>query len=134
MDALALPPAIDAALAGFLRTLGTLEGWLTSPWLGLAWLGYVLVLAAWIIRQRREPVATLAWLLALAWLPVLGWAVYWWLGPQRVHRRKLKRLRARLVVMLIGIVAYDRLPVREYPKIDEPVVTVVEDAPGSAGD
>ncbi len=29
-----------------------------------------------------------------------------------------------LVVMLIGIVAYDRLPVREYPKIDEPVVTV----------
>jgi cardiolipin synthase len=98
MDALALPPAIDAALAGFLRTLGTLEGWLTSPWLGLAWLGYVLVLAAWIIRQRREPVATLAWLLALAWLPVLGWAVYWWLGPQRIHRRKLKRLRARLAL------------------------------------
>jgi multidrug efflux pump len=29
-----------------------------------------------------------------------------------------------LVVMLIGIVSYDRLPVREYPKIDEPVVTV----------
>ena len=29
-----------------------------------------------------------------------------------------------LVVMLLGIVSYDRLPVREYPKIDEPVVTV----------
>ena len=29
-----------------------------------------------------------------------------------------------LVVMLIGIVSYTRLPVREYPKIDEPVVTV----------
>ncbi len=29
-----------------------------------------------------------------------------------------------LVVMLIGIVSYGRLPVREYPKIDEPVVTV----------
>ncbi len=29
-----------------------------------------------------------------------------------------------LVVMLIGIVTYTRLPVREYPKIDEPVVTV----------
>jgi multidrug efflux pump len=29
-----------------------------------------------------------------------------------------------LVVMLIGLVAYTRLPVREYPKIDEPVVTV----------
>jgi cardiolipin synthase len=40
-------------------------------------------------------VATLAWLLALAWLPVLGWAVYWWLGPQRIRRRRLKRQRAR---------------------------------------
>ncbi|HRE17695.1 MAG TPA: efflux RND transporter permease subunit [Rhodocyclaceae bacterium] len=29
-----------------------------------------------------------------------------------------------LVVMLVGIVSYDRLSVREYPKIDEPVVTV----------
>ncbi|HEY5762331.1 MAG TPA: efflux RND transporter permease subunit, partial [Rhodocyclaceae bacterium] len=29
-----------------------------------------------------------------------------------------------LVVILIGIVSYSRLPVREYPKIDEPVVTV----------
>jgi multidrug efflux pump len=29
-----------------------------------------------------------------------------------------------LVVMLVGIVSYSRLPVREYPKIDEPVVTV----------
>ena len=29
-----------------------------------------------------------------------------------------------LTVMLIGIVSYTRLPVREYPKIDEPVVTV----------
>ena len=29
-----------------------------------------------------------------------------------------------LAVMLIGLVSYTRLPVREYPKIDEPVVTV----------
>ena len=29
-----------------------------------------------------------------------------------------------LTVMLIGVVSYTRLPVREYPKIDEPVVTV----------
>ena len=29
-----------------------------------------------------------------------------------------------LAVMLIGLVSYDRLTVREYPKIDEPVVTV----------
>jgi multidrug efflux pump len=29
-----------------------------------------------------------------------------------------------LAIMLIGVVSYTRLPVREYPKIDEPVVTV----------
>ena len=29
-----------------------------------------------------------------------------------------------LGIMLIGLVSYTRLPVREYPKIDEPVVTV----------
>jgi cardiolipin synthase len=96
------PPAIHAALDAGLEALHAVGHWaadvLGTPWLGLAWLGYVAVLAAWIVRQRREPVATLAWLLALAWLPVLGWAVYWWLGPQRIQRRKLKRLRARLAL------------------------------------
>ena len=29
-----------------------------------------------------------------------------------------------LVVVLLGIIAYERLTVREYPNIDEPVVTV----------
>ncbi|MBS4017374.1 MAG: efflux RND transporter permease subunit [Dechloromonas sp.] len=39
-----------------------------------------------------------------------------------------------LVVMLIGIVSYDRLSVREYPKIDEPVVTVTSDYRGASAD
>ena len=75
---------------------GALKSLWDSPWLGVAWAGYIAVLAPWIVRQRREPVSTLAWLLVLAWLPVVGWAVYWWLGPQRIQRRRLKRLRARL--------------------------------------
>ena len=29
-----------------------------------------------------------------------------------------------LAIMLVGLVSYTRLPVREYPKSDEPVVTV----------
>jgi multidrug efflux pump len=29
-----------------------------------------------------------------------------------------------LVVILVGIISFTRLAVREYPKIDEPVVTV----------
>jgi multidrug efflux pump len=39
-----------------------------------------------------------------------------------------------LVVMLIGIVSYDRLTVREYPKIDEPVVTVDTTYRGASAD
>ncbi len=39
-----------------------------------------------------------------------------------------------LVVMLLGIVSYDRLSVREYPKIDEPVVTVETSYRGASAD
>jgi multidrug efflux pump len=39
-----------------------------------------------------------------------------------------------LIVMLLGIVSYDRLSVREYPKIDEPVVTVQTDYRGASAD
>ncbi|WP_306604301.1 efflux RND transporter permease subunit [Azonexus sp.] len=39
-----------------------------------------------------------------------------------------------LVVMLLGVVSYDRLSVREYPKIDEPVVTVSTDYRGASAD
>jgi cardiolipin synthase len=98
MDVFAVPGPLEALGTDLTDAFRQAAEWLSSPWLGVAWLVYVLVLAAWIVRQRREPVATLAWLLALAWLPVLGWAVYWWLGPQRIHRRKLKRLRARLAL------------------------------------
>jgi multidrug efflux pump len=39
-----------------------------------------------------------------------------------------------LVVILVGVVSYQRLPVREYPKIDEPVVTVETKYRGASAD
>jgi multidrug efflux pump len=39
-------------------------------------------------------------------------------------RRPVLATVMSLVVVLVGVVAYQRLPVREYPKIDEPTVTV----------
>jgi multidrug efflux pump len=39
-------------------------------------------------------------------------------------RRPVLATVLNLVVLLVGIVAFERLPVREYPRIDEPVVTV----------
>ncbi|MCU0897621.1 MAG: efflux RND transporter permease subunit [Burkholderiales bacterium] len=39
-------------------------------------------------------------------------------------RRPVLATVLNLVVVLVGVVAFQRLPVREYPRIDEPVVTV----------
>lgn len=64
-------------------------------WLPLLWMGYLLVLAVWIVLQKREPIATLSWLLSLALLPIIGLLIYHFLGPQRIRRQRLKRLRSR---------------------------------------
>ena len=79
-----------------------LRGWesLTSgsglvTLLVLGWLLYVLLLGGWIILQKREPVATLSWLLGLALLPYLGFLVYHVFGPQKIRRHRLRRETSR---------------------------------------
>lgn len=71
-----------------------------GPWLGLAlfvgWVVYMIVLGGWIVLQKREPVATLSWLLGLALLPYIGFLIYHLLGPQKIHRQRLRRARSRL--------------------------------------
>ena len=63
--------------------------------LGWFWAAYALALAAWIVLQKRPPVATLAWILVLSLTPVVGLAVYAYFGPQRVQRQRLKRWHYR---------------------------------------
>ena len=62
------------------------------------WFVYLVVLAGWIVMQKREPIATLSWLLSLALLPVLGLLIYHVLGPQRIKRQRLRRSRSRASV------------------------------------
>jgi len=64
-------------------------------YLTLAWVVYLLWLGGWIVLQKREPVATLSWLISLAALPYVGFVIYYLLGPQRIHRQRLRRVRAR---------------------------------------
>jgi len=83
-----------------------LDGW-HDPWqslssiphlglyLTLGWLGYLIGLGLWIVLQKREPVATVSWLISLAALPYLGFLIYFVFGPQRIHRQRLRRVRAR---------------------------------------
>ena len=72
-----------------------IRAWLTAGWiLYLAWLGL------WIVLQKREPAATLSWLISLALLPYIGFGIYYLLGPQKItrHRARRRRHRASLAV------------------------------------
>ncbi|MBJ6985251.1 cardiolipin synthase [Luteimonas sp. MC1750] len=75
------------------------QGLLSIPhlgsWLIAAWAAYLLLLGGWIVLQKREPVATLSWLLGLALLPYLGFLIYHVFGPQRIRRQRLRRARSR---------------------------------------
>ncbi|KQX87739.1 cardiolipin synthase [Variovorax sp. Root473] len=63
--------------------------------LSLAWSGYIAVLSVWIVMQKRAPVSTMSWILSLALLPFAGFIVYYFLGPQRLRKQRVKRLRSR---------------------------------------
>src|SRR5829696_3018023 len=52
--------------------------------------------------------------------------------PEICIRRPVFATVLSLLLVLVGIVAYDRLPVREYPNIDQPVVSVVTMYPGAS--
>jgi cardiolipin synthase A/B len=70
--------------------------WPNISWFGLLWLLYVVLLSAWIMLQKREPIATLSWLLSLILLPYIGFLIYHFLGPTRIDRQRLKRNKARV--------------------------------------
>ncbi|MBB1061957.1 cardiolipin synthase [Marilutibacter spongiae] len=59
------------------------------------WAIYLVWIGGWIILQKREPVATLSWLISLAALPYLGFLVYYFFGPQRIRRKSMARRQTR---------------------------------------
>ena len=54
--------------------------------------------------------------------------------PEIAIRRPVFATVLSLLVLLVGLVSFDRLSVREYPKIDEPVVTVSVRYPGASAE
>lgn len=55
------------------------------------WGAYLIILSLWIVLQKRSPQSTMGWLLALAWLPIVGWFIYYLVGPQKLKRHTLVR-------------------------------------------
>ncbi|MDO5692947.1 MAG: cardiolipin synthase [Pseudomonadota bacterium] len=68
-------------------------------WLGWAWTVSSIVLTTWIILQRKSPVSTLAWIMGLNLLPVVGLLVYAYFGPRRIKRQRLKRWHKKAALM-----------------------------------
>jgi cardiolipin synthase len=66
-----------------------------TAFLSLAWLLWIALVAIGLVLERRSPAATLAWLLALLFMPYFGFVVYLLFGPRRLRRRRLRYSRAR---------------------------------------
>jgi cardiolipin synthase len=64
----------------------------------IAWPIYLVVLGVWVILQRKEPVATLGWIMALAFLPYLGFLIYYLFGPQHIKRSARRRAAAHKTI------------------------------------
>jgi cardiolipin synthase A/B len=81
--------------------------------MSLTWVVALLVSAAWVgamgivvVMQRRSAAATIAWLMVLTFLPILGLLVYRFIGPLRLERKKVRRRRSRkLVDEALGAIA-----------------------------
>lgn len=69
-------------------------------WTALSWVEavYLPILIVTIILQKRSPVATLAWILALAFVPIGGLVLYFTIGPRRLHRKRMRHAKSRLLV------------------------------------
>ncbi len=56
---------------------------------------WVILMSGYILLERRPPLATVAWIVSLATLPLLGFLVYYFLGPRSLNRKKRRRVMAR---------------------------------------
>ncbi len=54
--------------------------------------------------------------------------------PEICIKRPVFATVLSLIILLVGIISYSRLSVREYPRIDEPVVSVVTDYRGASAE
>ncbi len=60
--------------------------------------GWVAANAIPLILQRRSAASTISWLFALVFLPFLGLALYWLIGPLKFARRKRRRTIIKRIV------------------------------------
>jgi cardiolipin synthase len=85
--------------------MGDVIAWITAhfDWwiLTVIELVWVLVAAVVVVLERRSAAATIAWLLALGFLPIVGLLVYRLIGPRRLARKRWRHRYGRGVVKAV---------------------------------
>ena len=71
-------------------TFITLPSWFIA--IEIVW---VVAMSCYILLERRPPLATVAWIVSMATLPLLGLLVYYFLGPRSLERKRRRRVTAR---------------------------------------
>ncbi len=59
---------------------------------------YLVAMIVVIILEKRSPISTLAWILALTFLPYIGLILYFFIGPHRVRRKRIRHSRSTMEV------------------------------------
>lgn len=100
---------------------------MTWAWIAIAAVDLAVILG-FLMTERRQPSATIAWLLVVALLPVLGLLLYFLLGATRLTRwrRRSERVSARLdeVLQKYGVGVRMR-EVGTHPPLDDDTKALV---------
>ncbi len=72
------------------------------------WIAYVIGLSILIVLQKRPPISSLSWILSLAFLPYFGFLIYYVLGPQRLKRQRLRRMRVKASLNAVAEIGHLR--------------------------
>ncbi len=60
-------------------------------WVGaIAEVAWITGVTVWVATDRRAPASTLAWIVVLAFLPLLGVPIYFLIGPRRLRRKRVR--------------------------------------------
>lgn len=109
-----MPDLTATSLAQTLRAAAATveEVWEAIP--GGVWIGlyaiWVVGSVMFIVMQRRRPTATLAWIVGFIGMPVFGAAVYFFFGPRKLRRRKIRRELAKRFASRIAPTHREQLP------------------------
>jgi cardiolipin synthase len=82
------------------------------PWLAIIEVLWICGVFVWILTDRRAPASSLAWLVTLAFMPLVGIPIYFLLGPRRLRRRRIRYhgLARRIAETLQRIDRSDEVP------------------------